>query len=265
MVECNLCGWSGEQFDPRFREGGRRVVCPSCLSLDRNRHLWCLLQEFSPLDASAALLDIAPSPALTARIEPRCRYVSIDVQAATPAVIPMNVTRIEFPSDYFSVVLCSDVLEHVRDDDAALREIHRVLRPGGVLFLRVPYSDELPATDEWSVPDEHGHWRNYSPTDIADRLGALGFHTTPRQSSSGASLVAPRPPRHVRGQEGRRTTDARLGLCATRLGGRTASGGHARTAQFQPEADQHVRMHREPTRVRCRSVRARPAWEGLDR
>jgi SAM-dependent methyltransferase len=177
LVECNLCGWSGEQFDPRFREGGRRVVCPSCLSLDRNRHLWCLLQEFSPLDAGTSLLDIAPSPALTARIEPRCRYVSIDVQAATPAVIPMNVTRIEFPSDYFSVVLCSDVLEHVRDDDAALHEIHRVLRPSGVLFLRVPYSDELPATDEWSVPDEHGHWRNYSPTDIADRLGALGFHT----------------------------------------------------------------------------------------
>jgi SAM-dependent methyltransferase len=178
VVECNLCGWTGERFDPRFREGGRRVVCPSCLSLDRNRHLWCLLQEFAPLEEGTPVLDIAPSPALTAVIEPRCRYVSIDVEPKTPAIIPMNITRLEFPSDYFAVVLCFDVVEHVRDDDAALREMHRVLRPAGVLFLRVPYGEDLGKTDEWSEPDVHGHWRNYSPIDVVGRLGALGFHTT---------------------------------------------------------------------------------------
>jgi hypothetical protein len=42
----------------------------------------------------------------------------------------------------------------------------------------VPYRDDLEETDEWSEPDEHGHWRDYSPLDLVRRLGALGFDTT---------------------------------------------------------------------------------------
>jgi SAM-dependent methyltransferase len=179
MVVCNLCGWTGEEFRPRFGTEGRPVVCPECGSLDRNRHLWCLLGRVDALRDRPALLDIGPSPALTRRVEPVSRYVSIDLQAFAPAVVPMDLRKLEFPDDYFHVVLCADVLEHIRDDTRALREIFRVLRPDGCLFLRVPHKKNLRArTDEWPEPDQHGHWRRYGARDIADRLTEIGFGVT---------------------------------------------------------------------------------------
>lgn len=46
--------------------------------------------------------------------------------------------RVDFPSDHFDIVLCSHTVEHVYSDEALLRELFRVLRPGGQCFLLVP-------------------------------------------------------------------------------------------------------------------------------
>lgn len=44
-----------------------------------------------------------------------------------------------FPDAFFQAVMCTEVLEHTRDDRATLREIHRVTRPGGYLLLSTPH------------------------------------------------------------------------------------------------------------------------------
>jgi len=49
-----------------------------------------------------------------------------------------DITRSSFPDDHFDLVLCSEVIEHIRDSRRALVEMHRVLRPGGVLILSTP-------------------------------------------------------------------------------------------------------------------------------
>lgn len=176
MKSCNLCGWRGAEFAPRFRTEGRLVVCPDCQSLGRQRYLWLVLEQEGVLDGRPALLDVGPSPAISSRIATRTRYVSIDVQAFTPAVIRMNLTRLEFPDDYFHVVLCSHVLEHIKDDGSALGEMYRTLRPGGRLFLQVPHKRNLAVgTEEWEQPDGHGHWRMYGAHDLRRRLEAIGF------------------------------------------------------------------------------------------
>ncbi len=51
-----------------------------------------------------------------------------------------DVTRLSFADASLDIILCFDVLEHVPDYRAALREFHRVLDTGGQLVISVPFS-----------------------------------------------------------------------------------------------------------------------------
>jgi ubiquinone/menaquinone biosynthesis C-methylase UbiE len=53
-------------------------------------------------------------------------------------VLHVSVESMPFPAGHFDVVIVNEVLEHIQDQDAALREIHRVLRPRGKLLLFCP-------------------------------------------------------------------------------------------------------------------------------
>ena len=54
-----------------------------------------------------------------------------------------NVESLPHKSNTFDAVVCADVLEHVLKLDRALEEIHRVLKPGGRVFIRVPNEEAL--------------------------------------------------------------------------------------------------------------------------
>ncbi|MEL7675839.1 MAG: class I SAM-dependent methyltransferase, partial [Chloroflexota bacterium] len=49
-----------------------------------------------------------------------------------------NIYRLPFPDNYFDGVLLSEILEHIDDDVTGLREVYRVLKPGGVVAITVP-------------------------------------------------------------------------------------------------------------------------------
>lgn len=53
-------------------------------------------------------------------------------------VLAESAESMPFPSEHFDVVIVNEVLEHIADEDAALREIHRVLKPGGKFLLFCP-------------------------------------------------------------------------------------------------------------------------------
>jgi SAM-dependent methyltransferase len=70
-----------------------------------------------------------------------------------------------------SVVTALDVLEHLQDDARAARELHRVLRPDGVLVVAVPADPAL-----WSSHDDAvGHLRRYDVESLAALLAGAGF------------------------------------------------------------------------------------------
>lgn len=97
------------------------------------------------------------------------RVLAVDVEAAYldaleplvvahPNVQPVldDITASTLPSGCADLVLCSEVIEHIADSQAALREIHRLLRPGGVLVLTTP--------------------QRYSPLELTARVALLpGF------------------------------------------------------------------------------------------
>src|SRR5439155_18247453 len=71
-----------------------------------------------------------------------------------------------------SLVGILDVLEHLPDDVAVLRDLRRMLAPRGVLLLTVPAHQSL-----WSYFDEaSNHQRRYSPRELREKLRAAGFN-----------------------------------------------------------------------------------------
>jgi SAM-dependent methyltransferase len=87
-----------------------------------------------------------------------------------------DVCALPFGDATFDCVLATDVLEHVADDLAALREIHRVLEPGGHALLTVPAFMAL-----WGRQDEVSeHRRRYRASELRERVTQAGL--LPRQS-----------------------------------------------------------------------------------
>jgi SAM-dependent methyltransferase len=100
----------------------------------------------------ASVLHLAPERHLEQRIE-RCgpaRYVRGDLYPSRPNQLRIDVEALQFDSDSFDLILCNHVLEHVADPAQALAELHRCLKPGGVLVAQTPYTPLLKNTLELS-------------------------------------------------------------------------------------------------------------------
>lgn len=88
-----------------------------------------------------------------------------------------DITKLPFPDNYFDVVICSEVMEHIPDDKKAVSELLRVLKPGKNLVVSVPRF--FPEWVCWRLSDEYykinqGHIRIYRSKQIKNRLEAAG-------------------------------------------------------------------------------------------
>ena len=85
-------------------------------------------------------------------------------------LMQMDARRIPF-RDEFDVVGAFDVIEHIEEDQAVLREMHAACRPGGGVMITVPQHAWL-----WSRRDEIAHHRRrYRRRELLGKLAAAGF------------------------------------------------------------------------------------------
>ena len=114
-------------------------------------------------------------------MHPDISYLSGDLESPD-AMVRLDLTQIELPDRRFDLVLCSHVLEHIPDDEKAMREMYRVTKPGGPAIIQVPlygpttYEDSSILTEEGRQKafGQRDHVRKYGE-DIVARLERAGF------------------------------------------------------------------------------------------
>jgi SAM-dependent methyltransferase len=187
-VECPVCGSRFRKFFPYGRNPARdNALCLNCLALERHRLLWLYLKEKTGLfHMPMKVLHIAPESCFIDRLSSfrNLEYITADLESPL-AKIRMDIHNIPFPDSHFDAVICNHVMEHVRDDFRAMREILRVLKPAGWAIIQSPIMGgnldvtfEDPAiTDPAAREIAYGqsdHLRLYG-RDYPDRLRRAGF------------------------------------------------------------------------------------------
>lgn len=139
-VHCPICGHSFKKFLPYGTMYRDNVLCPNCLSLERHRMLWIYLEEHTDFfSAHKRFLHVAPEQCFLDKFRKmkNLDYVTADLESPI-ADVKMDVHDIPFGDNEFDVIFCNHVLEHVDDALQSMRELYRVLKPGGFAIMQVP-------------------------------------------------------------------------------------------------------------------------------
>jgi hypothetical protein len=174
---CNICRWTGDRFDGVAHT--ESAVCPRCRSIARDRFLfWCFIRRH-PSPAGARVLETSPRLGAEYRQFMRTwfdyRASDFDLSAHT-ADIQIDLQDIAMPDAALDVVLTPHVLEHVPETGRALAELHRVIAPGGRMYVQVPLV--IGVTGVPAVPTFHA---DNTPVffefgwDLTDQFKAAGF------------------------------------------------------------------------------------------
>jgi SAM-dependent methyltransferase len=92
--------------------------------------------------------------------------------------IVADINQLPFPNNYFDIVICSEILEHIPDHQAAAAEVTRVLKPGKHLVVSVPRF--FPERICWALSEgyhevNNGHLRIYKKKDLIELLEKNGL------------------------------------------------------------------------------------------
>ena len=164
------------------------AICPRCGSDVRQRFLAAFLKQNTDVfDKPCKLLDFAPNRGLHNFMKRHSNvdYITCDIvpQAYPHAVgmLKIDITNIELPSNIFDALICFHVLEHIVEDQQAISELYRILKPGAWGVISLPIYGQT--TLEFPDLDADGRTRMYgiaehvrlNGLDIANKLTAAGF------------------------------------------------------------------------------------------
>jgi predicted SAM-dependent methyltransferase len=180
---CPICAYKGVFVSvghpPRWD-----ARCPNCGSRERHRllHLWVVEGGGDKLDGKR-ILHFAPEKITMQEKRGNPLYETADLHQ--PGVTHrVDIAHVDLPDGSYDVVIANHVLEHIPDDRMAMREIYRLLKPGGVALLTVPVNTSRQETYEnptiTAPAERHAHFSaedhvRYYGLDVADRLREAGF------------------------------------------------------------------------------------------
>lgn len=162
------------------------VLSPGTLSLERHRLCWLYLKSHTELfSKNLKVLHFAPEQAFYWRFRQlkNIEYTTTDLNSPL-ADVRADICALPFENNQYDMIICNHVLEHIPDDLGAMRELFRVLKPGGLAILQVPYQANRQTTfQDDSITDpkqrakifgQYDHVRVYG-MDYFERLRRIGF------------------------------------------------------------------------------------------
>jgi SAM-dependent methyltransferase len=181
-------GNSFRKFLPYGYEKVREnVLSPSTLSLERHRLFWLYLtNETEFFTENLKVLHFAPEQAFYKRFKKmkNLEYTTTDLNSPI-ATVKADICDLPFQDNAYDFIICNHVLEHIPDDTKAMQELYRVLAPGGIAILQVPYEADRNTTfedDTITDPKErakifgqYDHVRIYG-MDYFEKLTEIGFN-----------------------------------------------------------------------------------------
>lgn len=169
-VECNVCGWWGRRFDDD--PWHPYTVCWQCHSQIRHRLFVAAWQhvpglQYQDLVNGRRVLHFAHETPTQRLLEPRAAWYRTADFFHDNANERLDLTNMPtVPDGSVDLLIAADVLEHVPDHMKGMREIFRVLSPGGWAVLTVPQKDNLEQTySDPSVTDPRERERRFGQAD----------------------------------------------------------------------------------------------------
>ena len=162
------------------------ALSPSTFSLERHRLLWLYLQnETDFFEKKMKVLHFAPEAAFLKKFKKlkNISYDTIDLDSPL-ADIKADICDLPIKNDSYDFILCNHVLEHIVDDEKAMKELYRVLKKGGTGIFQVPLNMSNKQTyEDFTITDpkernkafgQYDHVRVYG-MDFFERLKNVGF------------------------------------------------------------------------------------------
>lgn len=155
-------------------------LCPACGASDRDRLITVFLKKENLQKAPEGfkILQFAPAKPIEKWIRqycPQVNYDSTDLLMKDVSFTADIQNMYMVPDETYDMVICSHVLEHVKDDRKALSELKRILKKEGQIIFLVPVSLAIDEIDEeWGLSEEE-NWRRFGQGDHCRRYGKKGL------------------------------------------------------------------------------------------
>ena len=173
-------------FPYGYNKQRKNALCPGTFSLERDRLLWLYLKkETDFFNSNNKILHFAPEQCFHKFFKSFFKnYTTTDLNS--PIVdIKADICNLPFNDNSYDYILCNHVLEHIYDDEKAMKEIFRVLNKNGIAILQVPIDIKSNLTQEGRDIDDkevrsklfgqYDHLRMYG-LDYFKKLKKVGFN-----------------------------------------------------------------------------------------
>jgi predicted SAM-dependent methyltransferase len=167
-----------------------KCLCPICGSADKTRLYALYLNSFLKYQKNKVrLLHFAPESGLPFFLKSKfnIEYRSADL-FRNDVDDKIDLTDINYPDESWDLILCSHILEHIIDDNKAVKELYRILKPNGKAIIMVPimltlennFEDNLIISefDRYHHFGQEDHVRVYSKNGFINILERNGFKVT---------------------------------------------------------------------------------------